>query len=286
MRAILAPVIAALVLSGPATEAQTTVASRQVDVFGQKIHFLESGSGSPVILLHGLADDADIWAETIPALASKFRVFSLDQIGFGESDKPPIQYRVRTLVEFLDGFYKAAAIDRATLIGNSLGGWVAAAFAIAHPEKVDRLVLVDAAGLSTAWTLTRETLASLNISTMAGMRQALELILYDQSRITDAMVEQAWTAQLKKHDGYTVDRLIESFLRKEDFLDDGIGRVAAPTLVVWGREDRLTPLAGGEAFTREIRGARLRVIDRCGHEPQLECPEPLNAAVLDFLSRK
>src|SRR5690349_20883321 len=178
-------IVAVLACGERPAASQTT--SRRVEVYGQKIHFLEAGSGAPVILLHGLADDASIWSETIPALAASFRVLSIDQLGFGESDKPPIRYRVQTLVEFLDGFYKAVGLERATLVGNSLGGWVAAAFALAHPGKVDRLVLVDAAGLASGLTISREALDPLNISTMAGMRKALDLILYDKSMVTDEL---------------------------------------------------------------------------------------------------
>src|SRR5262249_11438085 len=122
--------------------------SKQVEIFGQKIYYLESGSASnpTVILLHGLGGDVSNWAATVPAVTGKYHVFAMDQIGFGQSDKPIMNYRVATLVEFLSAFYKKLGIEKATLVGNSLGGWTAAAFAIAHPEKVDKLVLVSAAG--------------------------------------------------------------------------------------------------------------------------------------------
>src|SRR5207248_7906451 len=94
----------------------------------------------------GLADNVAIWDPVIPALAARFRVIALDQIGFGRSDKPLLNYRVSTLVDFLDVFLTELKIERASLVGNSLGGWVAAAYALAHPERVERLVLSDAAG--------------------------------------------------------------------------------------------------------------------------------------------
>jgi pimeloyl-ACP methyl ester carboxylesterase len=85
-----------------------------------------------------------------------------DQIGFGKSDKPMLNYRVSTLVDFLDGFYKQVGVQKASLVGNSLGGFTAAAFAIAHPEKVDKLVLVDAAGFSVTGDLDPKVLNGLN----------------------------------------------------------------------------------------------------------------------------
>ncbi len=116
-------------------------ASKQVDVFGQKIHYLEAGSGPVVILLHGLGADATNWAMNTAVLAKSYHVYVPDQIGFGESDKPAINYRVGTLVDFLDGFYKKLGITKATVVGNSLGGWTAMAFTLAHPDKVDRMVV-------------------------------------------------------------------------------------------------------------------------------------------------
>lgn len=121
---------------------------KQIDVFGQKIHYLEAGSGPAVILLHGLGGDATNWGQNVPALAAKYHVFVPDQIGFGQSDKPFINYRVETLVDFLDAFCRKLEISKAAVVGNSLGGWAAMAFTLAHPDKVSRLVLVDSAGYS------------------------------------------------------------------------------------------------------------------------------------------
>jgi 2-hydroxy-6-oxonona-2,4-dienedioate hydrolase len=271
-----------------ATAAAQTATPRQVEVFGQKIHYLEAGSGPPVILLHGLGGDAGNWALTVPALAARFRVLVPDQIGFGQSDKPQINYRVATLVDFLDGFYQQVGITKATLVGNSLGGWTALAFALAHPEKVDRLVLVASAGYSPARTggtqLTRELLLQLNPATLAGLKQSLSLIFYNKQLITDQFVERAFVDKLRRNDGYTINQFIESVLRGEDYLDGRLGAIKAPTLIIWGREDLLTPLAMGQAFAKDIAGAETVIIDRCGHVPQLECAAPFNAALLKFLA--
>ena len=98
------------------------VADKWATVFGAKIHYLEAGSGPVVILLHGLGGSTANWAPTIAPLAQKYRVIVPDQIGFGKSDKPMLNYRVNTLVDFLDGFYKQVGVQKATVVGNSLGG--------------------------------------------------------------------------------------------------------------------------------------------------------------------
>src|SRR5262245_27981688 len=185
--------------------------SKQVEVFGQKIHYLEAGSTSnpAVILLHGLGGDVSNWAATVPALRDKYHVFALDQIGFGQSDKPVMNYRVATLVEFLNAFYKKLGIGKASLVGNSLGGWTAAAFTIAYPSKVEKLVLVDAAGYSPErWggpKLTRESLLRLNPSTPAGMKELMSAVIANKALLTDALMEQLFASKLRSGDGYTIN---------------------------------------------------------------------------------
>lgn len=263
-------------------------ASKQVEVFGQKIHYLEAGSGSNVILLHGLGADATNWAMNTSVLAKSFHVFVPDQIGFGESDKPLINYRVATLVDFLDGFYDKVGIAKATLVGNSLGGWAAMAFTLAHPDKVERLVLVDSAGYSFEKLGTPkptiETLDGLNPSTVAGCKAVLSLILANKSLATDRAAEFLFAAHMKKGDGYTIERFIDSIQRGQDVVDGKLGAIHVPALIVWGAEDALTLPAGGKMLAKEIAGSELVMLDHCGHIPQFECAGPFNAALLKFLN--
>ncbi len=263
--------------------------SKQVEIFGQKIHYLEAGSASnpAVILLHGLGGDMTNWQFTVPALASKYHVYVPDQVGFGKSDKPVVNYRVATLVEFLDVFCKKLGIQKATLVGNSLGGWTAVAFAAEHPEKVDKIVLVCAAGYSpkrySGPELSKDLLATLNPSTTADLKRSLSMIFYNKAMLTDVFIEQALTAKFKRGDGYTINSFIESILRGEDYIDGKVKTIKAPTLVLWGREDMLTPLAMGKAFAEDIPGAQMVIIEQCGHVPQMEKAAEFNAALLKFL---
>jgi pimeloyl-ACP methyl ester carboxylesterase len=262
-------------------------ATKQVEIYGQKIYYQEAGSGPDVILLHGLGADRSAWSATVPALAAKYHVFVPDQVGFGQSDKPAMDYRVGTLVDFLDAFCKKVGIAKATLVGNSLGGWVSMDFALAHPDKVSRLVLVDSAGYSSRRTggppLTREMLQALNPSTVAGEKQLMALVFYNKAFASDQFAEQAFTAHLRKNDGYTIDRFIDSIVRAEDVVDGRLGAIKAPTLVVWGREDALVPLSAGKALAEDIPGAQTVILDSCGHVPPVECAGPFNAALLKYL---
>jgi len=264
-------------------------ASKQVEIYGQKIYYQEAGAGPNVILLHGLGGDRTIWSATVPALAAKFHVYAPDQIGFGQSDKPLIDYRVGTLVDFLNAFCKKLGIAKATLVGNSMGGWVSMEFALQHPDLVDRLVLVDSAGYSAKRVggpaYTRERLLDMNPSTVAG-EKLMGVVFYNKAYSTDQFAERAWAAHLRKNDGYTIDRMIDSILRGEDQIDGRLGGIKAPTLVVWGREDALLPLAAGKALAEDIAGSELVVLDSCGHVPQAECAAPFNAALLKYLTKQ
>lgn len=282
-------VIAALFVfltSASAQTAQPARAEKEVRIYGQKIRYVEAGSGPTVILLHGLGGNSSNWILNINALAAKYHVIAPDQVGFGQSDKPLINYRVGTYVDFLDRLYSELKIERATLVGNSMGGWIAALYTIAHPERVERLVLVDAAGFAPPKDFDVKELAGLNPSTREGMRALAARVIYNRQLYdSDAAVDLMLAQRMAAGDGYTIQSLIESIARREDMLDGRLSAIRKPTLLIWGRQDGLTPLAEfGERFKREIAGAELIVFDKCGHVPMVEKAAEFNAALLKFLA--
>jgi pimeloyl-ACP methyl ester carboxylesterase len=276
-------VLLALFLASATSLFAQALEPKQVDVYGAKISYLEAGSGPSVILLHGMGANKNHWRSTITALAPKFHVYAPDQVGFGTSDKPMINYRVSTLVDFLGELMNKLAISKATLVGNSMGGWVAADFAIKHPAAVDRLVLVDAAGLITR-SVTREQLAFLNPATLDDARTCLTRVFANKAFVNDMTVQMFFTDRMRAGDQYTIERLIDSVIRREDNLNDRLGGIKAPTIVIWGRGDELLPVADGEAMAKQIPGAQKVIIDNCGHAPQIECPQPFQAALVKFLT--
>ncbi|HSL53218.1 MAG TPA: alpha/beta hydrolase [Pyrinomonadaceae bacterium] len=258
--------------------------SKEVLVFGQKIHYVEAGSGPTVILLHGLGGSTQVWQFNIAALAEKYHVVVPDQLGFGKSDKPLVNYRIRTYVDFLDQFCKQLKIQRATLIGNSMGGWIAAMFTAAFPDRVDKLVLVDAAGYAPPKDFDTRTIYGLNPTTREGMKVLVAKVFYNKAFQTDAAIDLAMAARLAAGDGYTINSITESIIRGEDYLDNVVKTIKRPTLIVWGREDGLLALADGERLNKDIAGSKLIVFDQCGHAPNIEKPGEFNAAVLKFLA--
>jgi 2-hydroxy-6-oxonona-2,4-dienedioate hydrolase len=276
----------AIVLCPPHCPAQerneaTPNTDKFVTVYGAKIHYIEAGRGAPLILIHGLADDVAVWDAVIPPLAARFRVIALDQIGFGRSDKPLLNYRVRTFVDFLDAFVTELKIDRASLVGSSLGGWVAADFALKHPERVERLVLSDSPGFAAVpKSIDSRALSALRLASRDDIRFLGPLTFHDKRFYEN--VDLAFKQRVAAGDSYTVRQILDSMIRGEDTLDNRLAAIKQPTLVVWGREDKLIPLSFGERFRREIKASRLCVIDNCGHMPQVECPREFATAMLRF----
>ena len=268
-----------------AAQPQAAPIEKDITVYGSKIHYAEAGSGPTLILLHGLGGSWQSWMFNIDSLAAKFHIFAPDQLGFGKSDKPLINYRIGTYVDFLDQFCKQLKIERASLMGVSMGGWIAAAYTIAHPEKVERVVLVDAAGYAPPANFDSRTLYGLNPSTREGLKQLSKLVFYNQAVFgSDAAIDQGLAFRINAGDGYTINSMVASIIRGEDFLDARVKNIKQPTLIVWGRQDGLVPLPDGERFKREIANSNLIVFDQCGHVPNVEKAAEFNAAALKFLT--
>lgn len=260
------------------------IVDHTTSVYGIDLHYLEAGTGPVVVLLHGLAGNADEWRTTMQALAPAHRVIALDQVGFGRSGKPLLAYRPATFVDFLAGFIDVLALDHVTLVGSSLGGWVAARLAIARPATIDRLVLVDSAGFASfATDVGPDTVEALRLASRADLERVGELAFHDPAYSSEQAVERAFPGRIAAGDGYTVDRVVDALVRGDDALDDDLGHIGQPTLVVWGTSDRLIPTSYAKRFVENIRGARLVTIDACGHLPQVECAGEFTARLRDFL---
>src|SRR5271165_7152023 len=265
-----------------AVSAAQMPAEQTVMVFGQSIHYSEAGQGPTVILLHGLGANAGIWVANIGPLSAHYHVIALDQIGFGHSDKPLIDYKIATFVDFLYGFMQSQRIVKATLVGNSLGGWIALDFALQHPEMVEKLVLVDAGGLSFE---SAPPTINLNPASLDDTKKVLAVVFYNQAMVTDLAVAAVFSRHLKDNDGYTIRRTMDGIITTNQREDTKLSSVHTPTLVVWGANDALLPLSMGERFHSGISGSKLVAIKECGHVPQLEKPEEFNRALLDFLGQ-
>ena len=282
--------LAVCAIAGRPGAAQSPAAvSKDVTVLGFKLHYLEAGKGAPVVLLHGLGGDGSRWTPNIAPLARDFHVFALDQIGFGQSDKPLANYHTGMLAEFLVDFLKAVNVPKASLVGNSMGAGVALYTAVHFPQVVDRIVLADGGGFRaaagaappapTADALRRRQLQ--NSVTREETREFFKILFHDKSLVTDRMVDDQLAMRLRS--AFTITKMQEAGDRGA-LTEQNVRSVKAPTLILWGKYDELANPAGADRLERTIPGARKIIIDDCGHMPQLEKAEEFNRLVRDFLA--
>src|SRR5205807_2727854 len=232
-------------------------ADKTIAVFGQAIHYWDVGSGPVVVLVHGLGSRKEDWLPVLEPLGQKYRLLVPDQIGFGESDKPLLDYSVQTYVDFLNEFLRQLKVEKASLVGESLGGWIAGLYVAeigggAHLIPVEKVVLVDAAGLKQD-----QPIPDLNPSSLAAMRGLMEAVFYDTSWLNEDALRKIFTDKLAVHDGYTVRSFLGNPMIATERLDERLGKIRTPTLVVWGKQDRLIPMAMGERYAAGIAGAKL-----------------------------
>jgi pimeloyl-ACP methyl ester carboxylesterase len=264
-------------------------AKLSVPVFGQNIVFYDAGTGPVVVLVHGFGSEARFdWGNVILPLAEHHRVIALDQIGFGGSDKPFVDYSIQTYVDFLGEFLRTLNVHEFTLAGESLGGWISALYTIESlaPEnagpralpKPRRLILEDAAGMSPLPSASPIAIAG----TLADAH-GVAIVFHDKSRVTEEFVREAWAMKLKSNDGFTQRSLRGNAKTAEEVVSGRLAKITIPTLVVWGGSDEIVPLAQGHAYAEGIPGARLTIIPECGHGPSIEKPAEFLAMVLPFI---
>ncbi|MGZ3577600.1 MAG: alpha/beta fold hydrolase [Syntrophales bacterium] len=259
-------------------------------------YWAEGDEGSNVILIHGLGASADIWMHNISALAEKHRVYAPDLIGFGRSDKPKVKYSPSYMAAFIDDFMTSLNIKDACLIGQSLGGGVALLHYLQFPGRVQKLVLADSAGLGReiSWAMRLATVPLLGESMMvpsrSGMAFVLRYLVYDPAVITNELIDIHFELNFSLGAVRTVLNVLRACATihgaRPDVLDPvmkNLDRIKIPTLIIWGREDRLFPVRHARFAREKIPDAYLYIFERCGHMPNFERPAEFNSLVLNFL---
>jgi pimeloyl-ACP methyl ester carboxylesterase len=265
-------------------------------LFGQKIEYYDVGTGPVVVLLHGLGSSAKgDWGSCIMRLAKHHRVLAPDQLGFGASDKPFIDYGIQTWVDFLGEFLRTEKVEDFTLAGESLGGWIACQYTVQALGAQDglspsfrlprpsRLILADAAGHR---RLTENFKTGGPGLSLAGSRSFLSALFSDPALKTDEAVRARFALSMSKGDGWTINSLLSNRAIGAECIDDELGRVTVPTLVIWGAEDHFVPIEDGKDYAAKIPGARLVVVPGSGHAPMIEKPDAVLAAMEPFIDSK
>jgi len=267
--------------------------SKTIEAGGVRLHYNDVGEGAPVVCLHGGGPGASGWSnfsQNVPALKAGHRLLLVDMPQFGRSQKVVIKegrltYVARVLKDFLD----KVSIPRADFIGNSMGAQTAFKFAIDYPERIRRLVAMGNGAVSDTVFTPRPTEGIKLIRDFykgdgpspQKLRRLISTLVYDASFLTDALLAERYAAA---SDPETVELWSKNPPPNEE-LGPLLGKVACPTLLIWGIDDRFSPIEGGLALLKRLKDARLHVFAQCGHWAQVEKAREFERLALDFLGR-
>ncbi len=272
-----------------------TVLRDYVDGNGMNVYYAKAGDGPPVVLLHGLGASHLTCQENIEALATHFTVYAMDIPGHGDSVREGVSYTINASVSFTFGFLDAIGLSSAALVGNLMGGLIALKSALAEPERITHLVLIDTAGFGKEIApflrlmslpfvgelaerqATRST-ANMRRQIFAGKNIANEALIAELVRIRS--LPGARSAVLK-----TLREGVDVFgMKRKHRLLGRLPDLPMPLMVVWGGRDRFFPVAHAYAAADMVPSTRLLVLPEAGHWPHMQEPDVFNAELIMFLN--
>ena len=273
---------------------------RWVTIDGRQVNVVELGSGPAIVFIHGLSGSWQNWLEQLPVFARDHRVIAFDLPGFGASEMPREKITISGYGRFVDALLDELGATSAAVVGNSMGGFIGIELAIRFPERVERLVLVSAAGLSIEYLRNERALALLGLvgnrlaaysGWLASRSDALArrpvarrmifgIVAHRPDRLPGPLVAEQVRGSGKAGFIPALDALTDYPIR------DRLGEIACPTLIVWGAEDKLVPARDADEFARLISNSRKVVWPETGHMAMLERPEAFNRLLAAFLAEE
>jgi pimeloyl-ACP methyl ester carboxylesterase len=270
-------------------------------VAGRPLNVIDLGEGPAIVFVHGLSGSWPNWLEQLPVFAGDHRVIAMDLPGFGHSPMPEERITISAYARILDGLLETLGVDAATVVGNSMGGFVSAELAIAYPQRVERLVLVSAAGISTyrhrhaerfepylrraapmiavytGWTAAKSDW----VARRPGLRNlTLGLVTRHPSRLPAALAAE----QLR---GAGKPGFMQALRANIDYpVRERLPEIACPTLIVWGEEDRVITVADASVFGELIPNSRKVIFEGTGHLAMLERPAAFNELLSEFIAEQ
>jgi pimeloyl-ACP methyl ester carboxylesterase len=273
---------------------------RWVTVADRRANVIELGSGPPVVFIHGLSGSWQNWLEQLPVFARDHRVIAFDLPGFGSSEMPVEKISIAGYGRWVDALFGELGVDAAAVVGNSMGGFIGAEVAIQFPARVERLVLISAAGLTIENQIPGAILTALRtLNTqlggytgwLASRSEALtrrprsrelifKIVAHNPGKLPGPLVAEQIRGSGKPGFVPALDALTKYPIR------DRLGQIACPTLIVWGTNDHLVPARDADEFERLIPNARKVVWSDTGHVAMLERPEAFNRLLAAFLAEE
>lgn len=266
--------------------------SHFADIDGVRIHYQEKGTGTPLVLIHGFTSSVFSWKDVFEPLSKNFRVIAIDLKGFGFSGKPDGDYTRRAQSTIVAHFLDRLKIEKAWLCGNSMGGDVSLNVAVHNSQRVAGLILIDSGGVKVEGSgslapsyllipVVGRVLTSLALRSDKLVREGLEKSFYDRSKITDERLA-AYYRPLQTRGGQLA--ALRARTQADQFpVEPDLGSIRARTLIIWGAEDALIPLAAGRKMNSLIKDSKLLVIEKCGHLPQEEMPDRVVDEITRFI---
>lgn len=254
-----------------------------VNVGGAKIRYLKGGVGRPLVVLHSVEGNFG-WLRMHDDLARHFTVYAPTHPGFAGSERPHWLESFFDLSRFYLWILQELDLAKATLVGHSMGGWLAAGMAVMSPQVVDRMVLIDAAGV-------RPRQGDITDIFLHGGEGSRRLSFFDTKQVADYELLFGRKPSPEEREAQQINR--EAAIRycwKPYMHDPSLPELLLrlrkiPTLIVWGREDKIIPPECAELYHQAIAGSRLALIERAGHFPHLEQPAEFTRIVSDFLTK-
>lgn len=263
-----------------------------IDINGIRTRKCESGTGTPLVLIHGFTGTLCDWRANIPELSRSFSVKAFDLPGFGFSGKPlNFPYTADGYASFLISLMDRLNIEKAALAGNSMGGQIALSACLDYPDRVSALVLVDSGGYPGCvkfplFRLLKTPVlgeAIMWMNSPLAVRSVLGSVLEDKSLVSSEAVSHYYNVYRTPNARKIPPRVIRNLITDELQMPDRLQDIKCPVLIIWGAKDRIIPVRYAHIFHKLITGSALSVIDNAGHLPQIDRAVIFNQIVIDFL---
>lgn len=268
------------------------LSSHEIQVEGLNIHYYEGGpaTAETLLMIHGFGANRDNWLRFARPLTSRYHVIALDLPGFGESSKPDARYDVATQAERLHTFVKALKIEKLHLIGNSMGGHIAALYAARYPEQVLSVALLDNAGVTSPRKSEMFAMIERGEPNPLVVRQAddfgklMEFVFVTPPPLPDSLKQHFAEQSIANQAHY--DAIFTQLREHYVPLEPELPKIQAPTLLLWGDQDRVLDVSSIEVMKPLLRKPSVVIMKNCGHAPMLERPEETAQHYQDFLDGK
>jgi 2-hydroxy-6-oxonona-2,4-dienedioate hydrolase len=261
-----------------------------LDVNGYNIRYLrnanmkngDSRRKEILVLLHGLGASADRWSYVSPTLSKYYQLIIPDIVGFGYSDKPTVEYTMDFFVSFFEDFLRELRVERLSIIGSSFGGYLGTEFTARNPKNVDKLILAAPAGaMRTSTRILDQYIMAALYPTYENTKRGFRDMANEPSVVSEETVRDFMNRMRLPNAKYAFMSTLLA-MRDSQSLSNSLSKIDVPTLLIWGENDRMIPLAYSKEYT-EISRSKLTIIDNCGHTPFVEKPVEFNDIVLKFL---